>query len=63
MEIDKSKVLAVLRERGLESRATWVDRQLPDRIDVSTNTGIFATLGINPADLADETAPQPASPA
>ncbi len=54
MEIDKSKVLTILRERGLDGRAAWVDRQLPDRIDVSTNVGLFSTLEINPADLADD---------
>jgi predicted metal-dependent TIM-barrel fold hydrolase len=54
MEIDKSKVLEVLRERGLDDRAIWVDRQLPDRIDVSSNAGLFATLGINPVELEDE---------
>ena len=54
MEIDKSKVLALLRQRGLDDRAIWVDRQLPDRIDVYTNSGLFSTLNIDPAELADE---------
>jgi hypothetical protein len=55
MEIDKSKVLQVLRSRGLDVRADWVERELPDRIDTDLNTGILATLGIDPADLADRT--------
>jgi hypothetical protein len=54
MEIDKSKVLEALRRRGLNDRATWVDRQLPDRIDVDGNAALLATLGIDPAHLADE---------
>jgi lipopolysaccharide biosynthesis regulator YciM len=54
MEIDKSKVLALLRQRGLNDRAIWVDRTLPDRIDVYTNSGLFSTLNIDPAELADD---------
>jgi hypothetical protein len=60
MEVDKIKVLEILRARGLEDRAVWVDRQFPDRIDVARNGGIFATLHIDPADLVD--AAPPASP-
>lgn len=54
MEIDKSKVLELLRQRGQDDRALWVDRQLPDRIDVYQNSGLLATLHIDPAELADE---------
>ena len=57
MEIDKAKVLELLRRRGLEERAAWVDRQLPARIDVDLNAGLLAMLSINPADLADDAPP------
>ena len=57
MEIDKAKVVELLRQRGLEERAAWVDRQLPARIDVDLNAGLLAMLSINPADLADDAPP------
>lgn len=53
MNIDKSKVLEALRHRGQHSRADWVDRELPDRIDTAQHSGILATLNLNPVDFAD----------
>ena len=52
-EVDKRKILEILRDRGLYARAEWVDRQLPDRVDLEKNTGLLATLHISPAELAD----------
>jgi hypothetical protein len=52
-EVDKQKILRVLRDRGLYARAEWVDRQLPARVDLEENAGLLATLHISPADLAD----------
>ncbi|HKN57096.1 MAG TPA: hypothetical protein VJX66_31705 [Amycolatopsis sp.] len=52
-EVDKQKILQVLRDRGLDARAEWVDRQLPARVDLQKNAGLLATLHICPADLAD----------
>jgi hypothetical protein len=52
-EVDKQKILQVLRDRGLYVRAEWVDRQLPARVDLDKNAGLLATLHISPADLAD----------
>ena len=52
-EVDKQKILRVLRDRGLYARAEWVDRQLPPRVDLEKNAGLLATLHISPADLAD----------
>jgi hypothetical protein len=57
MEIDKANVVELLRRRGLEERAAWVDRQFPARIDVDLNAGLLAMLSINPADLADDVPP------
>ena len=53
MKIDKSKVLEALRQRGQHSRAEWVDRELPNRIDTAQHSGILATLNLDPADFAD----------
>jgi hypothetical protein len=60
-EVDKQKILQVLRERGLHARAEFVDRQLPERVDLDKNAGLLATLNIRPADLADLADP-PAQP-
>lgn len=54
MEINKTKVIEVLKRRGLNDRAEWVDRQLPARIDVYDNASLLATLSINPDELADD---------
>lgn len=52
-EVDKSKILQILRDRGLHTRAEWVDRQLPQRVDLEKNAGLLATLNISPSELAD----------
>jgi hypothetical protein len=53
MIISKEAVLAVLRERGQNGRADFVDRELPDRIDTAQHGGLLATLHLNLAELAD----------
>jgi hypothetical protein len=52
-EVDKRKILQILRDRGQHARAEWVDRQLPERVDLDKNAGLLATLHISPSDLAD----------
>ena len=54
MEINKTKVVELLKRRGLNDRAEWVERQLPARIDVYDNAGLLATLSIDPNELADD---------
>jgi hypothetical protein len=44
--VDKAQVVADLRARDLHSRADWVDRVLPARIDTSENASLLRTLGI-----------------
>ncbi|WP_144122807.1 hypothetical protein [Catellatospora sichuanensis] len=51
-KIDKAKVLAALRSRGQDGRADFVDRQLPDVIDVGANAGLLKTLGLDVAELS-----------
>jgi hypothetical protein len=53
MEIDKAKILELLRQRGLDDRAIWVDKQLPDRVNTYDNAGLLRMLNIDPAELAD----------
>lgn len=57
MEIDKTKVVELLRRRGLDERADWVDRQLSERIDVDQSAELLAMLKIDPADVADDARP------
>jgi hypothetical protein len=52
-EVDRQKILQVLRDRGLYARADWTERQLPTRVDLNKNAGLLATLHISPADLDD----------
>jgi hypothetical protein len=57
-DVDKQRILQVLRDRGQYARADWVDRQLPARVDLEKNAGLLATLHIVPSDLADPPSPE-----
>jgi hypothetical protein len=52
MIIQKSVIIATLRERGLPERADFVDRQLPDEVDPAKHGGLLATLHLDLDDLA-----------
>ena len=52
-EVHKRKILQILRNRGLHARADWVDRQLPERVDLDRNAGLLAPLHISASDLAE----------
>jgi hypothetical protein len=52
--VQKSLVLEALRRRGLDARADWVDRTMPDDIDIQRNASLFDTLGIDVQTLAEE---------
>jgi hypothetical protein len=49
MRIEKSRIVATLRSRGLPERADWVDRTLPALIDTDQNAALLRTLDIDPA--------------
>jgi hypothetical protein len=52
MKVDKAEVVAILRTRGLDARADWVDRALPDIVDTNEHhTLLSSTLDIDPATL------------
>jgi len=55
-EVDKDKILQILRDRGEHTRARCVDQQLPQRVDLEKNACLLATLHIGPSQLTD---PQP----
>lgn len=52
MKIDKARVLEALRQKGQDARADFVDRQLPEVIDVDSNAGLLKTLGLDVAELS-----------
>ncbi|MEV4628474.1 hypothetical protein AB0J90_19610 [Micromonospora sp. NPDC049523] len=54
MEIDKDKILEALRRRGQHHRADWLDKEMPDRIDIDRNSGLLSTLDLDPAEFADQ---------
>jgi hypothetical protein len=53
MTISKAVVIAVLRERGQDARADFVDRELPDQIDTSRHASLLGMLRLDPAELAE----------
>ena len=60
MLIDKQRVIDILRSRGENQRAEWVDRDLPDEFDPAQHSGLLSTLRIDAAALAGTT-PESAS--
>lgn len=52
MQIDKAEIIAILRARGLQDRADWVDRTLPEIVDTDKNGALLQTLDIDPATLS-----------
>jgi hypothetical protein len=60
MNVAKAQIVAILRSRGLDARADWADRTLPDIVDTVTNAGLLKTLGIAAESLQPATAvPRP----
>jgi hypothetical protein len=52
MQIEKARVVAALRSRGLHERAEWFDREMPMLIDAYKNSGLLQTLGLDPVALS-----------
>jgi len=50
--IDKADIISVLRSRGLNARADWVDRELPGLVDTYKNAALLRMLDIDPAAIA-----------
>lgn len=50
--VAKAEIIAVLRVRGLHARADWVERALPDLVDVHKNRSLLQMLGIDPATMS-----------
>ena len=54
MIVPKHVIVAKLRERGKDTRADWVDRNLPDDVDFYNNRSLLATLDLTEADLIEQ---------
>jgi hypothetical protein len=52
MLIEKARIIEILRQRGQDSRAEFVDRELPADVDTYHHAGLLETLRITAADLA-----------
>ena len=52
MIVSKALVCGILRERGQNARADFVDRELPERIDSARHGGLLATLHLDLNELA-----------
>ncbi|MER6591790.1 hypothetical protein ABT214_08060 [Micromonospora purpureochromogenes] len=53
MRIARDRIVTVLRERGQQMRADWIERELPELVDPAQHVGLLATLHLDPADLVD----------
>jgi hypothetical protein len=51
MQIDKDQIIALLRERGDDSKADQAQQDLPDQVDTDQDGGLLSKLGIDPSDL------------
>lgn len=52
MYVDKAEIIAILRARGADARADWVDRQLPQVVDTYDNGALLQMLQIDPTSLS-----------
>ncbi|MEU5562118.1 hypothetical protein [Micromonospora musae] len=57
MRIARQRIVSILRQRGQQVRADWVERELPELVDLDEHIGLLATLRLDPADLAEAPSP------
>ncbi len=51
MQIDKSQILDLLKQKGDTAKADEADQQLPDKVDTDEHAGLLSKFGLNPQDL------------
>jgi hypothetical protein len=51
MQVNRSDIIAVLRSRGLDDRADWAERQLPEAVDTEKNAALLRMLKVDTADM------------
>jgi hypothetical protein len=51
VQIDKSTILGLLRERGQQDQADQADQELPDQVDTDRDAGLLQRFGVDPQEL------------
>jgi hypothetical protein len=51
VQIDKSMILDLLRERGQQDQASQAEQELPDRVDTDQDSGLLQRFGLDPQEL------------
>jgi predicted PhzF superfamily epimerase YddE/YHI9 len=54
VQIDKSAILDMLREKGQQDQASQAAQQLPDQVDTDKNADLLQRLGINPQEILEK---------
>ena len=47
MNIDKGKIIDLLRERGEDQKATEAERELPETVDTEKDSDLLSKLGLD----------------
>lgn len=51
MDIDKDKVMEMVRSKGDQNKTDQAEKELPDKVDPAQHADLLARFGINPKDL------------
>jgi hypothetical protein len=51
VQIDKSTILGLLRERGQQDQANQAEQELPDQVDTDQDAGLLQRFGVDPQEL------------
>jgi hypothetical protein len=51
VQIDKSTILGLLRERGQQDQADQAEQELPDQVDTDRDAGLLQRFGLDPQEL------------
>jgi hypothetical protein len=54
VQLDKSMILDLLRERGQQDQASQAEQELPDQVDTDQHAGLLQKFGLDPAELAQK---------
>jgi hypothetical protein len=51
VQIDKSMILDLLRDRGQQDQASQAEQELPDQVDTDQDSGLLQRFGLDPQEL------------
>jgi hypothetical protein len=51
MQIDKQKIIGMLKDRGEQDKASQADSELPEKVDTDKHQGKLEKLGLDPKEL------------